>query len=449
MLYRKLEQYNKTDWYPFHMPGHKRNGAALEAGKLPYEIDITEITGFDDLHHASGILKTCMEWAAKQYQTERTYFLVNGSTCGIQAAVSAAANPGDTIIAARNCHKSVYNTIFLRQLNPVYLYPEQLTELGINGAIQAAQVSEALSQYPQAKAVVIVSPTYDGIVSDIAAISEICHRHRVPLIVDEAHGAHFPYSRYFPESAIAQGADAVIHSIHKTLPALTQTALLHCQGDILAYKTVEKFLGIYQSSSPSYVLMSSIDRGLRYLEKNRETLFTQYAENLEWFYEQVKGLKNLYVCNQKGHDRSKLLISGRNYNRKKESQGKTERISGMWLHEQLQTYHLEMEMAGYDYVLGLTSCMDTRRGLERLAAAVCELDTKLSGQLVPSVGQQPDLYKKQIEWLRLHTDQQAEEHIYVYPPGIPIVAAGEILTRDKAAELAAYAENGLEIHGLV
>ncbi len=436
MLYEKLKEYGESDWYPFHMPGHKRNPAA--PGELPYAIDITEITGFDDLHHAEGILRDCMDWAAKQYGTDATYFLVNGSTCGIQAALSAAAEPGETVIMARNCHKSVYNTVFLRQLKPVYLYPKELPDLGINGGIEPEQIAKALAETPQAKAVILVSPTYDGIVSDIGRIAQLCHSRGVPLIVDEAHGAHFSYHKFFPESAVRQGADAVIQSLHKTLPALTQTALLHCQGDLLPRSGVEKFLRIYQSSSPSYVLMSSIDSCLRYLAEEGPALFTQFAKRLQWFYGQTTELRNLYVPRLAGQDPSRILISLRKYNKTAGTR------YGSWLKEKLREYRLEPEMAGYDYVTALTSCMDTEAGFRRLAAALREIDAKL-GQQKTGDAQMSD---RQTKWIAGHIGQTMEDAIYVYPPGSPIVAAGEVLTAERAAVLTRYAESGLEIRGI-
>ncbi len=436
MLYEKLKEYGESDWYPFHMPGHKRNPAA--PGELPYAIDITEITEFDDLHHAEGILRDCMDWAAKQYGTDATYFLVNGSTCGIQAALSAAAEPGETVIMARNCHKSVYNTVFLRQLKPVYLYPKELPDLGINGGIEPEQIAKALEETPQAKAVILVSPTYDGIVSDIGRIAQLCHRRGVPLIVDEAHGAHFSYHKFFPESAVRQGADAVIQSLHKTLPALTQTALLHCQGDLLPRSGVEKFLRIYQSSSPSYVLMSSIDSCLRYLAEEGPALFTQFAKRLQWFYGQTAELRNLYIPRLAGQDPSRILISLRKYNKTAGPR------YGSWLKEKLREYRLEPEMAGYDYVTALTSCMDTEAGFRRLAAALREIDAEL-GQQKTGDAQTSD---RQTEWIAGHIGQTVEDAIYVYPPGSPIVAAGEELTAERAAVLIRYAESGLEIRGI-
>ena len=186
-LYDKLAAYGQSDFYPYHMPGHKRNhGMGIPyALSESFKIDITEIDGFDNLHHPEGIIKQVQERAAKLYGAEETFFLVNGSTCGILAAVSAATDRHDSILIARNCHKSVYHAAFLQELQMRYLYPEQIAGYGISDAVGSADVEKALEQYPECRAVVITSPTYEGIVSDIREISEIVHRKDKILIVDE------------------------------------------------------------------------------------------------------------------------------------------------------------------------------------------------------------------------------------------------------------------------
>ena len=218
-----LEEYAQSDYYPFHMPGHKRKSLSFPN---PYEIDITEIDGFDNLHHATGMIKEAEVRGAELYHSKRCFFLVNGSTCGLLAAISAATRRGDKVLVARNCHKAVYHALYMNELQAEYLYPS-ITKNGIQGQITAEQVQESLYENPDAVAVILTSPTYEGIVSDVAKIAEVCHEHGIPLIVDEAHGAHFGFGGGFPENAVKLGADAVIMSLHKTLPSFTQTALLH------------------------------------------------------------------------------------------------------------------------------------------------------------------------------------------------------------------------------
>lgn len=279
-LYKKLESYGRSDFYPFHMPGHKRNPLAVD-GDFPVERDITEINGFDNLHHAEDLLKRAQEDVARLYGVPESFYSINGSSGAILAAVSAAVDKGGQILVARNCHKAVYHAIYLRELSATYIYPHEDPKLGINGGISPGRVEMYLAENPEIQAVLITSPTYDGIVSDVARIAEIAHHYGVPLIVDEAHGAHFRFSDYFPVSAAQLGADVVINSVHKTLPCLTQTGVIHLCSDRVSREKLKRFLGIYQSSSPSYILMSSIDACMDKLEREGDEMFRVFTENLE------------------------------------------------------------------------------------------------------------------------------------------------------------------------
>ena len=249
-IYERLEEYGNSDYYGFHMPGHKRN-MDIPGHVAASRIDITEIDGFDDLHHAEGALKEAQERAASLYGSESSHFLVNGSTAGILSSIFGLTNKGDKILVARNCHKSVYHAIYMNELRPVYVWPGFDEETQLSTQISPEDVREALDREPQIRAVVVVSPTYDGVVSDVAGIAAAAHEKGVPLIVDEAHGAHFGFHPYFPENSNRKGADIVIHSVHKTLPALTQSALLHMNGSRASRERVEMYLHMLQSSSPS------------------------------------------------------------------------------------------------------------------------------------------------------------------------------------------------------
>ena len=279
-LYKKLESYGQSDYYPFHMPGHKRNRAS-SADDFLFERDITEISGFDNLHHAEGILKEAQEYAAQIYGTKKCFFSVNGSTAALLAAVSASVNKGGKILVARNCHKAVYHALYLRELQPVYIYPHEDQRLGINGGISPERVERYLEENTDVQAFLLTSPTYDGVVSDIKTIAEVVHRHKIPLIVDEAHGAHLHYSKYFPVSAADLGADIVIQSFHKTLPSMTQTAVLHICSDMADVEKIKRFMGIYQTSSPSYILMASMDACMDKLRKDGQQMFREFTFNLE------------------------------------------------------------------------------------------------------------------------------------------------------------------------
>lgn len=224
-IFEKLRQLDKEGMYPFHMPGHKRQKQDIMREGSLFALDTTEISGFDDLHHPEGMIKESMEYVQHIYGSKESYFLINSTTGGILASVAASCRLGDKILISRNCHKSVYHAISMLGLRPVYLYPK--IEQNICMGITKSQVQDILGRENGIKAAVIVSPTYEGMVSDIRQIAEVLHEEGIPLIVDEAHGAHFVFHSGFPESAVSQGADAVIQSLHKTLPSLTQTGLLH------------------------------------------------------------------------------------------------------------------------------------------------------------------------------------------------------------------------------
>lgn len=448
-LYSRLEKYGDSDFYGMHMPGHKRNRELIR-NRIPYELDITEIDGFDDLHHADGILKEAEARAARLYQADQTHFLVNGSTVGILSAILGSTKKGDKILVARNCHKSVYHGIYLNELEPVYLYPTY-EKSGINGEISSEEVEEILAREQGIKAVMIVSPTYDGVVSDVRAIAGIAHQYGIPLIVDEAHGAHFGFHPYFPQNANMQGADVVIHSVHKTLPALTQTALIHLNGTIANRRKIERYLHMLQSSSPSYLLMASIDLCMEFLEKRGQQAFEIYVQELEKVRKRLERLKRLKLIRTKQYDRSKLVVSV------KESQIASRELSKI-LREK---YHLEMEMTAGDYILAMTSVGDTKEGLERFAAALESIDADLRAkEQVKNIGSLPrtELCLKSSEIID-RTDgvsviweesggQISMEYAYLYPPGIPLIVPGEKVTEEVISYLQAYRKKGFSIEGL-
>ena len=460
-----LQEYAASLDYPFHMPGHKRRQLSFPN---PYTIDITEIDDFDNLHHAEGLLKEAQERAAALYGSQQCYYLVNGSTCGLLAAICAATQKKDKVIVARNCHKAVYHALALNELHAEYLYP-QITANGIQGQITAEQVKEALAGHPDASAVILTSPTYEGIVSDVKSIAELCHDSGIPLIVDEAHGAHFGFGGGFPENAIKLGADAVIMSVHKTLPAFTQTALLHLNTSRIDVERVKKFLGIFETSSPSYVLMAGIDECIRLLEKDRDTLFAQYRRRLDDFYRGTEDLRCLHVMNRSDLSRNeafdwddgKLVMFS-------EGAG----LTGEELHELLwKKFHLQMEMVSGYYVLGMTSLMDTEEGLKRLCEALHEIDREalevlknrekvnhISKEFIEKIYQQNPKEKEIYEAEAFSTEEtelaEAEGKIsagtvFLYPPGIPMIVPGERITAQLIENIKRCLSMGLRVEGVI
>ena len=491
-LLERLTEYAGSDAYPFHMPGHKRREITdgIPGGfPDPYGIDITEIDGFDNLHHAEGILKDAMDEAAAIYGTDRSWYLVNGSTCGILSAVFATTENGGKILTARNCHKAVYHAICLNRLEAEYLYPEEITEFGINGGIRAEDVRKALEKdamhcagnsgdvrgkITKIQAVLITSPTYEGVVSDIRVIADVAHEYGIPLIVDEAHGAHLEYAdqcHSFPKSALEYGADIVIQSLHKTLPCFTQTAILHVKGKLVDQDRISRYLSMFQTSSPSYLFMAGMERCIRYMDGDGRNEMIRYEKRLERFMERMEGLQVLEVLDREicgkyrtvaGWDPSKIVVSTM----------RAEDFHGEELAETLRRkYHLEMEMTAPEYVIAMTSLMDTEEGFERLGTALLEIDGALrrrteSGRKEKAASETPEGLESKVshpvrrmlicEAMDADTERTAfqdtvgkvsAEFVYLYPPGIPIIAPGEVFTDAIVEKIMAYKAAGLLVQG--
>lgn len=497
LLVTRLGNYGKSDQVPCHMPGHKRNQESWLTFDFPnpFSIDITEIDGFDNLHHPEGILKESMEWASEVYGSDKTWYLVNGSTCGILSSICGTVRPGGRILMSRNCHKSAYHGVILMDAKVSYIYPQIIEDMGIQGGILPEDVENSLDRYPDTEAVLIVSPTYDGIVSDVEKIAKIVHAHGIPLIVDEAHGAHFSFGNgVFPKSAIQCGADLVIQSVHKTLPSFTQTALLHGQKGRIDIDRVERYLQMFQTSSPSYIFMAGIEQCIYEMSQNGKDAMAQFWKRLMLLRKRLENLRVLRILGEinsglneysvsgnlkngvYGIDLSKLVISCR---------GCRKNLSGEQLGDWLRRdYGIEMEMCGADYAVALLTYMDSQENLDRLADALLEIDESLeknrlaeeasesSVEMVREkafatigkpeentcwIWEQPDIRKKPSEAANLPSEslllEQCEgrisaEFIYLYPPGIPIVTPGECITEMILNQIFYYKELGLPVQGM-
>lgn len=454
MLYDKLKKYSKSGVYPFHMPGHKRNPMLCD-GIMPYEIDLTEIDGFDNLHNAESCILEVQNLAEKLYNVKKAFLLVNGATGGILSAVRAMTDRGDKVIVARNSHKSVYNALELCGLKPEYIVPKVDKQFGINCSITLSQAEKAIRENPDAKLLIITSPTYEGAVSDIKEISKIAHLHNVSVLVDEAHGAHFPFSDSFPVEAIQCGADVAVASLHKTLPSLTQTALLLTSNEELINPLAEN-LAIFETSSPSYIFMSAIEKCLEFCEN--ASAFDEYIKRLNSFNKKCKSLKKIKVLcygndEVKNHrffdfDISKITVSVRGLD-----------INGTQLAEILRNdFKIEPEMVCSDYVLLISTVCDTDEGFARLINALQIIDSKCSVKelnacrysiTMPKISVKPcECSGKDGEFCLLEhsIDKISLEYVWAYPPGIPIVAKGEVITQEIVDTIFMQIENGINVY---
>ncbi|SFQ21790.1 Arginine/lysine/ornithine decarboxylase [Lachnospiraceae bacterium XBB1006] len=455
-LIEKLKTLEKSDLYPFHMPGHKRQ---LDITINPYAYDITEIGGFDNLHHATGVLKNIEKRYANLYHAKDAFLLINGSSGGILAAISAATKAGDEILIARNSHKSVYHAVLINRLRVHYVYPTML-HFGINGSISPEDVRAQFQKHPKIRAFVITCPTYDGITSNLEEIRKIVKSYDATLIIDAAHGAHFGLDEAFlPNDAVKYG-DLSILSLHKTLPSPTQSAILidNSKGELK--EEIAFYLNVYETSSPSYLMMAAMEYALSFCEPTKEThaRIQQYAGWLQDFYEKAKSLKVLEVFDGDevpfyGKDQTKILISTR----------KADGFHGENLMECLrESYHLECEMAAAQYVIALSTFMDTREGIMRLLTALFSVDAKLQRTEEPKVFDTV-IYRHSVKRFELYEVREAEmeilpvkqaegrisgEFCYLYPPGIPIVAPGEEIPPHFAETIEMMLKENMQVEGL-
>lgn len=500
-LFEKLRENRDSGIYPYHMPGHKRRAC----GDLGWDLcglDITEIDGFDNLHQPTDILLRLKQQAARLYGAEESFFLVNGSTVGILAAVSAALPRGGHILMARNCHKSAYHAAYLRGLEVTYLYPTLLSDFDIFDAVTPKQVREALAADSRIGAVLLVSPTYEGRISDIRSIAEVVHERGIPLIVDEAHGAHLGFGKVTPENSCLAGADLVIHSVHKTLPALTQTALLHVNGELIDRERLRRFLQIYQTSSPSYLLMASIGNVLRFLDEEGTDAFEAFAQAYDIMHKQLGRCRCLKILpwekpreqhlnlpwempgeqyrNLPGEipeEQYQTLLRERHRNLGEGVQDigkliistKETSLSGRKLYDiLLNRYGLQLEMASESYVLAMFTVNDNQEGYQRMTQALLEIDKEMEKErdlkdcdnlktemqnIIPEpVCQIPlaEAWDKEKELVALSDSvgSCAAEFVNLYPPGVPVLAPGEQITEEICDKIKCWLDGGLAVQGV-
>lgn len=481
-----ITAYNTQGSYPWHMPGHKRRMNTIFPNIVdnPFSIDMTEVSGLDEFHHPAGIIKRALDRATEVYGSSQSYYLVNGSTCGILAAISAVCKPGDSIMMARNCHKSVYHAIRLLRLKPAYIMPDWNESLNMFGGMSPDVVKKALKVHPDVKAVLLVSPSYEGVVSDVEKISKIAHKAKVPLIVDAAHGAHFEYmanvnetistTNYenVPDPAIRLGADIVIESLHKTLPAMTQCGILHYKSGLVKQSRLEEFLSVYQSTSPSYVFMATMEACIEKMDHERDGLFIVYKQLLAEYRKKMENFQHIHLVGEGDfkknsiydYDDGKLVFTVEHCGIPQEEG--IQLVNGVTLGEILEKeYGQVMEMAAGNYVIAMTSVADTKEAFEVLYQALEAID----GQLT-ELEENTDMYSEGVNYAllpeRKMTIAEAKEshlsevsleesvghvcgeYIYIYPPGIPLVVPGEVLSKRVVKEIRKAINFGLNVKGL-
>ena len=434
-----LEEHAALNPVSFHMPGHKGSRIYRENGYGDFldkimDCDITEIPGADNLFQTESIIAETMEKYRRLYDAKASYLLVNGSSGGLISAILATVGRGRKLVMARNCHKSVFNALPLGDITPVYAYPDTIEEFGVLGGISAKEIADCMDENPDADAVLIPSPNYYGICSDIGAIAEEVHKRGKILIVDQAHGAHLKFfSKYgikgFPQAAEDAGADIVINSIHKTLASWTQSALLNVCTDRVDTNLLEDKLQTIESSSPSYPMMATLDISADLLLEKGEELMRSWQENLEMFYAEAKSIPGLVIMESDALDRTKMNIDMSAYG-----------INGNELEELLMEKGIFLELVTGNIIMCMSGIGNRRCDYERLLEGLKAIATerKLTGK---QEMRQPEALTE-----RLDRAELPKEKIYIpmdeaagricassiipYPPGVPIACPGEVLTAE-------------------
>ena len=447
----------------FHMPGHKGSALYRRFGYSEFlenfmDCDVTEIAGADNLFQTEGIIKDAQERYAALYGAKKSYLLINGTSGGIIAAILASVPKGKKIILARNCHKSVFNGLALADAQPVYAYPDMIEEYGVSGAVSPAQIDKLLSVNPDVAAVILPSPNYYGVCCDVAKIADIVHKYGKVLIIDEAHGAHLTFFNKYgaadmPKSAGNSGADIVIASIHKTLASFTQSAILNLHSDRVDQFLLEDKLQCIESTSPSYILMASLDVNASIIEEHGRQIFAEWEENLNYFYENAKKIEGLRIMDKiAGMDRTKLNFSLGEVG-----------VSGADLEKILiEKYGIFIELYTGDLVMCMTGIGTVREHIVKLTGALSEIaaEKKACGaaekparsaeKLTPP--KQAELFDvpkyKKLTPLKDAGGRICASSIIPYPPGIPLVCPGEKLNAETIDYITALKKLGEKVIGV-
>lgn len=456
-LFNVLKEFSKKDKVSFHVPGHK-NGAiffdeAHSTFKHILEIDMTELTGLDDLHAPEGPIKEAQQLLANLYEADKSFFLVNGSTVGNLAMIKAVIEPGDTVLVQRNCHKSIIHGLILANANPIFIEPTYYEKWGVAGGLSLESIQTSLKLYPEVKAVIATYPNYYGVGEDLTDIITLAHHYGIPVLVDEAHGAHFSLGEPFPKSALSMGADIVVQSAHKTLPAMTMGSYLHIRSSMINYEKLAFYLQALQSSSPSYPIMASLDLARAYLESFTEDDRKALVEIIRDFVMELGKINEIEVLaapNQAVVDPLKVTIRS------------TRGLSGFELQAVLEEVGVYSELADLYNVLLVMPLMRKQQAdsfsaiipLIRSAVAGkmgnCQyIESEMDGEIKGLELSYPEMNHKQKEAVNVKNaaGRVAAEMVIPYPPGIPLFMQGEKITQEKVNRLEKLRYNGARFHG--
>ncbi|HEX3028311.1 MAG TPA: aminotransferase class I/II-fold pyridoxal phosphate-dependent enzyme [Clostridia bacterium] len=458
-IYNCIKEYIDSNPLPFHMPGHKLGRGIPEAFLNEIaRLDLTEIPGTDNLHQANGSIMEAQNLAASAFDADKTFFLVNGSTCGIHAILMSACSYGDKVIVSRDCHKSVINGLLLAGANPVYIKPQYDSLFGITSYIKPSDVEKALRENPDAAGVLITRPNYYGICSDIERIAEITHSYGKLLMVDEAHGAHLIFNRGLPICAMQGGADICVQSAHKTLPALTQGAYLHVKSSRVNVSKLRNKLSMLETSSPSYILMAFLDIARAIMQEKGNDLLEELLDNIQWFGAKLSGLKGLKLLEGEYSgfaktDRTRIVINVRELG-----------ITGYEAEKILRSrFGVQVEMSDMSNIVCISTIADSREHFERLywtLEGLCKEIKNKSPNADIIISDLP-IPKQVIELnktgkyngieidLSSACSRVSLSVVTPYPPGIPVLCPGELITSEIVEYINGVLRSGGTVNGLM
>jgi arginine/lysine/ornithine decarboxylase len=457
-------EYVDRETIPFHVPGHKKGDGMDDkfknfVGTNMLSIDVTVFKLVDSLHHPTGPIKKAQELAADAYGADRAFFSIHGTSGAIQAMILSVVSQGEKIIIPRNVHKSVTAGIILSGAVPVYMQPEIDRTIGVALGVTPETVEQTLKENPDAKAVLIINPTYYGVAADIRKIAKIVHSYDIPLIVDEAHGPHLGFNDRLPVSGMAAGADMCAQSTHKIIGSLTQSSLLQVRSERIDVNRVQQVMNLLQTTSPSYILMASLDVARMQIATKGRELLDKAIDLAEYAREEINTIPGLYcfgreVLSKKGayaFDPTKLTICCKNMG-----------ITGYKLDQILaDKYHIQVELSDLYNVLAVGSFGDTKEKIDSLISALREISAefmnteKNMGEVI-DIPEIPDQIMTPREAfnsakisipLRNSVGQISGEFLLAYPPGIPVLCPGEKITSEIIEYVEEMKDAGLYVQG--
>lgn len=463
-LFDALMEYVNRNTIPFHVPGHKKGIGMDEEfkdfiGENAFKIDVTVFKLVDSLHHPTGPIKRAQELAADAYGSDAAFFSIHGTSGAIQAMIMSVVNAGDKIIIPRNVHKSITAGIILSGAIPVYMQPELDKNVGIAQGVTPETVEKTLKENPDVKAVLIINPTYYGVATDIRKIVGIVHSYNIPLIVDEAHGPHLSFNEKLPVSAMDAGADICSQSTHKIIGALTQCSLLQVRSERINVHRVQQILSLLQTTSPSYILMASLDCARRQIATHGKELLDKAIDLANYVRTEINNIPGFYCFGREiignpgvyALDPTKITITCRDLG-----------ITGYELDMILsEKYHIQMELSDLYNVLAVGSFGDTKENMDILLKALREISSEYYGKGnrksdfidIPAIPEQAQIPSEAFNstktslLLKNSVGAISGEFLMAYPPGIPVLCPGERISQEIVDYVQKLKDTGLYVQG--